>query len=179
MYDVVVVGDTAWDTIIRIEQELKYNADTPASIYQGPGGQSFNMAIASARQGASTALVTQVGTDSISRSLTRSIHNIGVHLVSLTRVDPLTHVVSVVRRDGERALMTYPGLGPLGVPGKRSGESALNFWIPSGSASGCRTTLSVVELGTCTPHDGSAGSRQCVFERSIGALSSVRRLSFG
>ncbi|MDA8193896.1 MAG: carbohydrate kinase family protein [Thermaerobacter sp.] len=119
MPDVLVVGDAAWDTVVRVAAEPAFNRDTPASIHSGPGGQGFNMAVAASRQGVSVALVTQVGTDAQSRALVAAIRRYGVGLPRLTRTDPLTRVVAMVRPDGERALLTDPGPGPLREPDSR------------------------------------------------------------
>jgi ribokinase len=115
-YDVLVVGDSAWDTIVRVPQAIIYDGDQLAQIYQGAGGQGLNMAVAAVRQGATTGLVTQVGLDAQSRRLVRQMRSLGIQLPGLARVDPLTRVVSVVRADGERALLTDPGVGPLSQP---------------------------------------------------------------
>ncbi len=116
MYDVVVVGDTAWDTVVPLHGDLEFDSDTNATIYQGMGGQGLNMAIAAAELGSSTALVTQVGCDMLSQTLLVHIRRAGIHLVSTTQEDPLTRVVAIVREDGERALLTDPGVGPLASP---------------------------------------------------------------
>lgn len=119
MHDVIVLGDTAWDTVVRIKDPMMFNQDVAAEIHSGPGGQGLNMAATACRQGAKTALVTQVGTDSRSRFLLRWLRREGVHLPMLTSANPLTRVVSVVRSDGERALLTDSGSGPLAWPKPR------------------------------------------------------------
>lgn len=116
MPDVVVVGDTAWDTVVRLATDLMFDNDVPAAIRTGPGGQGLNIAVTARREGAETALVTQVGTDEHSRYLTAWLESQGIDLPVLTRTEPLTHVVALVQKDGERALLTDPGSGPLGDP---------------------------------------------------------------
>lgn len=115
-YEVLVVGDSAWDTIVRVPQAIVYDSDQLAQIHQGPGGQGLNMAVAAVRQEVLTGLVTQVGFDQQSQILVRQMRALGIKLPGLTRADPLTRVVSVVRADGERALLTDPGIGPLFTP---------------------------------------------------------------
>lgn len=116
MFDVIVVGDSAWDTIVRVAEVPEFNRDIPAHVQSGPGGQGLNMAVASARAGARTALVTQVGNDAESRHLVDWLAQVSVELVDLIARDPLTRVISLVRSDGERALMTDAGPGPTQVP---------------------------------------------------------------
>jgi ribokinase len=116
MYDVMVVGDTAWDIIVQTAEMPKFNRDIPAHIHQGPGGQGLNMALAARRESAVVCLVTQIGTDVISRQLARQIEQWGITGL-FTYSDPLTQVVSFVRPDGERALITQSGRGPDVDPG--------------------------------------------------------------
>jgi len=111
MHDVTVVGDTAWDIIVQTADMPQFNRDIPAHIHQGPGGQGLNMALAARGESAAVCLVTQIGTDPISRQLARQIEQWGITGV-FTQSDPLTQVVSLVRPDGERALITQSGRGP-------------------------------------------------------------------
>lgn len=116
MWDVMVVGDTAQDLIVRPSRPGAAGSDVPAVIASSPGGQGSNIAWAAAAAGASTALVTQVGTDSDSRNLVRRLRSRKIALPGLLRQDPLTRVVALVASDGERALMTQHGVGPVGEP---------------------------------------------------------------
>jgi len=120
--DVLVVGDIAWDTVVRVSAWPERDRDLPSAIGEGAGGQGFNIALWAARAGARSALVTQIGTDARSRELARIARASGVALWAPTRADPLTRVVSIVDPAGLRGLLTHPGPGPLALP--RSGWAA-------------------------------------------------------
>ncbi|WP_053959443.1 carbohydrate kinase family protein [Sulfobacillus thermosulfidooxidans] len=114
--DVLVLGDTAWDTVVRTNKPLRFGHDMPAQIFAGPGGQGLNMAVSANKENAKTALITQIGCDDRSQFLRNWILQQGIALPLLTEEEPLTQVVAVVRNDGERALLTDPGKGPLAWP---------------------------------------------------------------
>lgn len=114
--DVLVLGDTAWDIVVRITKPLAFGHDVPARIFAGPGGQGLNMAVSANKEGVRTALITQIGHDERSQFLRDWILQQDITLPLLTEQDPLTQVVAVVREDGERALLTDAGSGPLSWP---------------------------------------------------------------
>lgn len=116
MWDVLVVGDTAEDLVVRPSRPARAGADVPAAITSSPGGQGFNLAWAASAAGAATALVTQVGTDAESRRLASLLRSRKIALPGLLRKDPLTRVVSLVRADGQRTLLTQHGPGPTALP---------------------------------------------------------------
>ncbi|MHB1956243.1 MAG: carbohydrate kinase family protein, partial [Sulfobacillus sp.] len=69
MLDVLVLGDSAWDTVVRIAEPLRFNGDIGAAIHGSPGGQGLNAATAARQEGATVGLITQVGTDGQSDAL--------------------------------------------------------------------------------------------------------------
>lgn len=114
--DILVVGDIAWDTIVMTERWPERDHDFPAVVHEGPGGQGFNIASWARAAGARVALVTQLGTCARSRDLRSRAQSAGIELWAPTRADPLTRVVSVVDKEGQKALLTHPGPGPLNLP---------------------------------------------------------------
>ncbi len=114
--DLLVVGDTAWDTVVLAGRWPERDRDFPAVIREGAGGQGFNIAFWARRAGARVALVTQLGHDARSRELLRLAGMHGMELLEPTLQDPLTRVVSLVAGDGQKALLTHPGPGPLALP---------------------------------------------------------------
>ena len=116
MLDLLVLGDSAWDTVVRIAEPLRFNGDIGAAIQGSPGGQGLNAATAARKEGATVGLITQLGTDAQSDALLQRMTEMGIHPLALTRQDPLTQVVAIVRPDGERALLTEAGSGPMATP---------------------------------------------------------------
>lgn len=118
-FDVLVVGDSAWDTMVLPERAPRLHHDVPGRVVSGPGGQGFNVARAARLAGAEVALVTQVGRDDDSAALVRSARRLGIALPLLAREDPVSRIVSLVEGTGERALISSAGSGPRAAPARR------------------------------------------------------------
>lgn len=61
--DLVVLGDYAWDVLIRTNRELLTGGDTYGEVTLQPGGSAANTAVWARRAGTSTSFVGKIGTD--------------------------------------------------------------------------------------------------------------------
>ncbi len=140
--DLLVVGDIAWDTVVRASRWPERDQDFLAEIREGPGGQGFNIAVWARATGAPVALVTQLGRGARSQELGRIAGLRGVELCATTWADPLTRVVSIVDGEGQRALLTHPGPGPLAPPGEdwSAGMLVLSGYLLARPGGGDRVT---------------------------------------
>ena len=61
--DLCVLGDFAWDVLIRTNSELLRGGDTFGEVVLLPGGSAANVAVWAARCGVSTHFVGKIGRD--------------------------------------------------------------------------------------------------------------------
>jgi ribokinase len=114
--DILVVGDMAWDMVVRVAMWPAPDLDVKTAIQEGPGGQGLNIAAWARAAGARTALVTQVDRGATGRRLRQAARRYGVELWAPTLATPPTRVISLVDPAGQRALLTEAGPGPLATP---------------------------------------------------------------
>jgi ribokinase len=111
---VLCVGNTVLDVIGKSPERLPRFGELAAG--RGPadldiGGNGARAAATAAVLGADSALARAVGDDGWGRWLTEQLGRLGVDLAQLVTVrgEPTATTVSLVRPDGERALLTHNG----------------------------------------------------------------------
>jgi ribokinase len=61
--ELCVLGDFAWDVLIRTNSELLKGGDTFGEVMMLPGGSAANVAVWAARCGLSTSFIGKIGRD--------------------------------------------------------------------------------------------------------------------
>ena len=106
---VVVLGDVMLDVVVQPVGRVAPTSDTPANIRVARGGSGANFAIALCAMGRDVEFVVASGNDAASDVFVDALERGGVG-VSLQHFDlPTGTVVSIISRDGQRAMLTDRG----------------------------------------------------------------------
>jgi ribokinase len=103
----LVVGDVAWDVLMRPAGDLVWGADVYGHVDLFPGGSAANVAVWAKRLGAGVTLVAQVGEDRLGALMRAYLDSEGV--ASSVRTVPggeTMRIGVVVRSDAEHAFVT-------------------------------------------------------------------------
>jgi ribokinase len=165
---VLCVGNTVLDVIGKSPEHLPKFGELAAG--RGPadldiGGNGARAAATASVLGADSALASAVGDDVWGEWLTDQLQQLGVDLAQMVTVpdEPTATTVSLVRPDGERALLTHNGasdhhdLGTVDVSGLSEGSWLLVgslFLVPSYGGDGLRRLVEdSKELGAMVAMD--------------------------
>lgn len=105
-----VIGDFAWDVLIRTNSELLRGGDTFGEVMLTPGGSAANVAVWAARAGMPTHFVGKIGRDRFGQLAQEDLHRerVEAHLVETD--GHLTGSVAVfVDHTGERSMVSGHG----------------------------------------------------------------------
>jgi sugar/nucleoside kinase (ribokinase family) len=103
----LVVGDIAWDILMRPEREPIWGSDVFGTVELLPGGSAANVAVWARRLGASVTLATKLGDDALGELMTRSLAAEDVTASIVTVAGGATTRVGIyVRPDGEHGFIT-------------------------------------------------------------------------
>lgn len=105
-----VLGDFAWDVLIRTNTELLRGGDTFGEVMLTPGGSAANVVVWAARCGQQTHFIGKIGRDTFGQLAQDDLRNEGVtgHLVETDA--HLTGSVAVfVDHTGERSMVSGRG----------------------------------------------------------------------
>jgi ribokinase len=108
--DLCVIGDFAWDVLIRTNSELLRGGDTFGEVMLMPGGSAANVAVWAVRSGCSTSFVGKIGRDRMGQLAIENLEMEGIdaHLVETDA--HLTGSVAVfVDHTGERSMVSGHG----------------------------------------------------------------------
>ena len=100
-----VVGDCLLDITVVPAGAILPNADAPARIELGPGGQAANVAVRLARRGATVRLVAPVARDAAGTLLREALGGDAVELVELS-AERSGAVVALIE-NGERTMLSH------------------------------------------------------------------------
>lgn len=110
MADLCVLGDFAWDVLIRTNTELLRGGDTFGEVVLLPGGSAANVAVWSQRCGLATHFVGKIGRDRMGQLAIDDLDHEGV---SHTFVESDAHVTGSVAvfvdHTGERSMVSGHG----------------------------------------------------------------------
>ncbi len=108
--DLCVVGDFAWDVLIRTNSELMRGGDTFGEVVLMPGGSAANVAVWAARAGCSTSFVGKIGRDRMGQLAHEDLEAEGIdaHLVE-TEAHLTGSVAVFVDHTGERSMVSGHG----------------------------------------------------------------------
>jgi len=103
----LVVGDIAWDVLMRPAGDLVWGADVYGRVDLFPGGSAANVAVWARRLGAEVTLVGQVGDDRLGELMRHHLDSEGVgQAVRVVSGGETMRVGVVIRPDAEHAFVT-------------------------------------------------------------------------
>lgn len=106
----MVVGDYAWDVLIRTRTPLLRGGDIFGRVQLTPGGSAANVAVWARRCGLSSTFVGKIGRDSFGELARRELEEEGVGAHWLTASEQPTGSVAVwVDHEGERSMVSGKG----------------------------------------------------------------------
>lgn len=177
-----VIGDFAWDVLIRTNKALLTGGDTFGEVMLTPGGSAANVAVWAARCGLTTEFIGKIGRDRFGQLAQEDLtkENVTTHLVETD--EHLTGCVAVfVDQTGERSMVSGRGadfyLLPSEVPRetvRRAGHLHMTAWSffvdPPRSASRAAAHLAQ-ECGATLSFD--PGSFQMIEEMGVSQFLAV------
>ena len=103
----LVIGDVAWDILVRPERELVWGSDVFGSVELMPGGAAANVAVWARRLGAEVTLVGKVGDDTLGELMLRHLRAEGISTeISVVPGKPTTRIGIVIDPRGEHGFVT-------------------------------------------------------------------------
>jgi sugar/nucleoside kinase (ribokinase family) len=103
----LVVGDIAWDILMRPDREPIWGSDVFGTVELLPGGSGANVAVWARRLGALVTLAGKMGDDALGELMTRHLAAEGVTARAVTVPGGATTRVGIyVRTDGEHGFVT-------------------------------------------------------------------------
>lgn len=106
----VVVGDYAWDVLIRTRSELLQGGDLFGDVELAPGGSAANVAVWARRCGLPTTFVGKIGRDRFGRLAQDELREEGVQAHWAFTSEHLTGAVAVwIDHSGERSMVSGKG----------------------------------------------------------------------
>ena len=177
-----VIGDFAWDVLIRTNSKLLTGGDTFGEVMLTPGGSAANVAVWAARCGLHTEFIGKIGRDRLGQLAQEDLskENVITHLVETD--EHLTGCVAVfVDQSGERSMVSGRGadfyLLPSELPRetvRRAGHLHMTAWSffvdPPRSASRAAAHLAS-ECGATLSFD--PGSFQMIEEMGVNHFLAV------
>ena len=177
-----VIGDFAWDVLIRTNSELLTGGDTFGEVMLTPGGSAANVAVWATRCGLHTEFIGKIGRDRFGQLAQEDLAKEGVTTHFLETDEHLTGCVAVfVDQRGERSMVSGRGadfyLLPSELPKdavRRAGHLHMTAWSffvdPPRSASRAAARLAR-ECGATLSFD--PGSFQMIEEMGVNHFLAV------
>ena len=108
--DLCVLGDFAWDVLIRTNSELLRGGDTFGEVVLLPGGSAANVAVWAARCGVKTHFIGKIGRDRMGELAMENLESEGVvhHLIE-SESNVTGSVAVFVDHTGERSMVSGHG----------------------------------------------------------------------
>jgi ribokinase len=177
-----VVGDFAWDVLIRTNTELLRGGDTFGEVMLMPGGSAANVAVWASRCGIETAFVGKIGRDRMGQ-LARDnldLEQVEAHLVE-SDTHPTGSVAVFVDHSGERSMVSGHGadfyLLPSELPRQTISTAthlhltAWSFFTDPPRSAARRAARLAQETGATLSFD--PGSFQMIDEMGVDAFVAV------
>ena len=132
----IVLGDYAWDVLIRTNTELLSGGDTYGEVMLAPGGSAANVAVWARRGGLPTTFIGKVGRDRFGGLAEEELAREGVERCLISTDAHLTGSVAVwIDHTGQRSMVSGKGadhyLLPSELPRERIEEAThlhLSAW---------------------------------------------------
>ena len=106
------LGDLLLDVIVRLEHPLESGTDAAAATRTGAGGQAANVAAWAAALGAETRFIGKRGDDPAASLAAGELARLGVTVFGPVALGRNGVVVSIVAKNGERAMASDRGVAP-------------------------------------------------------------------
>lgn len=105
-----VLGDLAWDVLIRTNSALLTGGDTFGEVVLAPGGSAANVAVWAARCGMNVQFIGKIGRDNFGHLAEEHLHKEGVR-VHVIRTDayPTASIAVWIDHLGERSMVSGKG----------------------------------------------------------------------
>ena len=180
--DLCVIGDFAWDVLIRTNTELLRGGDTFGEVMLMPGGSAANVAVWAARSGCSTSFVGKIGRDRMGQLAHENLalEHVVAHLVE-SDVHPTGSVAVFVDHTGERSMVSGHGadfyLLPSELPRDLVGRAkhlhltAWSFFTDPPRTAARRAAIEARDAGATLSFD--PGSFQMIEEMGVDAFLAV------
>lgn len=188
-----VVGDCLLDVTVAPSGPILPTADAPARIELGPGGQTANVAVRLARQGAAVRLVVPVADDAVGRLLREALASDRIELVPLAAERSGTVVVLLA--GVERTMLSARAAFPPSAAATLAGAIGDADWVhcsgyalldphaaPVAAALAERPVASMLSIGGCAvPFEASARFRDLLGRArpDLLVLNGAEALSLG
>jgi ribokinase len=177
--ELCVIGDFAWDVLIRTNTELLRGGDTFGEVMLMPGGSAANVAVWAARAGCSTSFVGKIGRDRMGELAHENLASEGVEAHLVESESHLTGSVAVfVDHTGERSMVSGHGadfyLLPSEVPldvvvaSRHLHLTAWSFFTDPPRTAARRAARAAQEAGATLSFD--PGSFQMIQEMGVDAF---------
>lgn len=177
-----VVGDFAWDVLIRTNTELLRGGDTFGEVMLMPGGSAANVAVWAARAGCPTAFVGKIGRDRMGELARDDLAQEAVEAHLVETDAHLTGSVAVfVDHTGERSMVSGHGADFYLLPSELPREvlcrsshvhlTAWSFFTDPPRTAARRAARMAQESGATLSFD--PGSFQMIQEMGVDAFLSV------
>lgn len=159
MVPLLVLGDFAWDVLIRTNTRLLTGGDTYGEVMLQPGGSGANVAVWARRCGLKTGFVGKIGRDRMGELAEEDLLGEGVETCLLRSDTQLTSSVAVfVDEAGERSMV--------------SGRGADHYLLPSELPRDLITTAGHLHLTawsffTDPPREAARKAAQCAREAGV------------
>lgn len=106
----VVLGDFAWDVLIRTNTKLLTGGDTYGEVMLTPGGSGANVAVWAQRCGLETGFIGKIGRDRMGELATEDLDSEGVkHWLPRSSAQLTSSVAVFVDETGERSMVAGRG----------------------------------------------------------------------
>jgi ribokinase len=174
-----VLGDFAWDVLIRTNTELLRGGDTFGEVMLTPGGSAANVAVWAARCGQPTHFVGKIGRDRMGQLAQDDLHHEGVEAHFLVTDEHLTGSVAVfVDHTGERSMVSGRGADFYLLPSELPKEviaasrhlhlTAWSFFVDPPRTAARKAALIARDAGATLSFD--PGSFQMIQEMGVTAF---------
>jgi len=185
----VMVGDYAWDVLIRTNSELLTGGDTFGEVQLAPGGSAANAAVWAARCGLATTFVGKIGRDRFGQLAAEDLRGEGVEAYLIETEAHLTGSVAVwIDHNGQRSMVSGKGADhalfpqelprPLLASARHLHVSGWGLFDDPPRAALCEAARMVRSAGGRVSLD--PGSFQMIDEMGVDAFLDVaRRLDVG
>ena len=166
--ELCVLGDFAWDVLIRTNSELLHGGDTFGEVMLTPGGSAANVAVWARRNGTATSFVGKIGRDRFGQLATEDLarEKVEARLVE-TEAHSTGSVAVFVDHTGQRSMVSGHGADFYLMPSE----------LPSEIISACRH-LHLTAWSFFTDPPRSAARRAARIARESGATISFDPASF-
>jgi len=180
----VMVGDYAWDVLIRTNTALLTGGDTFGEVQLAPGGSAANAAVWAARCGLPTTFVGKVGRDRFGALAEEDLRDECVEAYLIQTQAHLTGSVAVwIDHTGQRSMVSGKGADhalfpqelprPLLATARHLHLSAWSLFADPPRAAACEAARLVRAAGGCVTLD--PGSFQMIEAMGVDAFLEVSR----